>query len=423
MPHTYSHDCQNQVIICAATRSPNEPQFRCLMKTKNGEKYCPLHLAQKNVRDYTFNDDDYSNTDREITNKSTNKIFKVLDLSKIKSSTSTENKTKSDTKMAACCSTNSTNSTKPTTLSNHNIFQAKPKQTNNFIMREQKVSTIEQTHQENENDLEIKLLILVNSEAYEDILPELIGPVFHDVTVSEDEQDPVTYDVIWSWNEGLKVPGTTNKYFLFSYCDSKEKIRCMTIFTIYNMFTEDNFIHPITMEPIPEKDIERAKQLIELYQNKLGLFKDRTIDMSPEFVLKNDVVKLFKQFERHSIYFEEGWLLSIEDKNKLYKIINETRKFVSNNIKLINPSLKNLELFQRKEKSKNKYASAFKKKTNDDPEDTILELKKYLVSEWEKLINAADSPQNQVPIWIIATGLSSVVPQVKQKFPDMQMML
>ena len=57
-------------------------------------------------------------------------------------------------------------------------------------MQEQKASTVENCHKENEDELEIKLLILVNDEEYCDLIPDLIGPVFQDVTVSEDETDP-----------------------------------------------------------------------------------------------------------------------------------------------------------------------------------------------------------------------------------------
>ena len=59
----------------------------------------------------------------------------------------------------------------------------------------------------------------------------------------------------------------------------------------------------------------------------------------------------------------------------------------------------------------------------NDEDDSIISLQEYIVTEWEKLIQAADTPQNQIPIWILASGLSFVVPEVKQKFPDLEVML
>lgn len=380
--------------ICASIRSSDEPYLRCLMNSKSGEKYCPMHLSQKKIIDFNMVEkEDISELDIKLSKPTkivTNNIIKKISLNM------------------------------PNYPKQQKIIKQEQVPITDSIMHEQKVSTIEKSHKENEDELEIKLLILVNEE-YCDKIAELIGPVFQDVTLSEDEQDPVTYDEIWTINDGMKVPSSINKYYLFSYIDSKGKIRCLTIFTVYNMIKENNFIHPITMEQIPEVDIQRAKQLIDLYETKIGLFKKDESIFSPEFKLKNRLLKLFKQFHIHNIYLEENWLLSVNDKGDLYKIIKETEKLVSNNIKSINPNLHNFKIFQKIEP---KYSKSSKNKTiNMNDDDTILKLQEYIVDEWEKLIGAADNPQNQIPIWILASGLSFVVPQVKQKYPDLEIML
>ena len=85
-------------------------------------------------------------------------------------------------------------------------------------VKEQRVSTVGTTHQENEDELEIKVLILAN-EANENKWEKLIGPVFHDITVSEDQYDPVTLDSIWitsATDIAVRVPADVNRYFLFS---------------------------------------------------------------------------------------------------------------------------------------------------------------------------------------------------------------
>ena len=386
-------DKLNNKQICASIRNSNEPHLRCLMLTKNNNKYCPIHLSQKKIIDFYWVDDDILERDVKIMESNvdtTNSIIRKLSFDE------QDNKKQSVT--------------------------IKTKQINNSIMYEHKVSTIENSNKETEDELEIKLLILVNDEEYSDKIPELIGPVFNDVTLSEDDQDPVTYDEIWILRNGVRIPASINKYYLFSYQDSKNKIRCLTIFTIYDMIQENNFIHPVTTEQIPDSDIDRAKKLIDLYQTKIGLFRENDLNLSPEFKLKNRLAKLFKQFHIHSIYFEEDWLLSINNKSNLYKIIKETEKIVSNNIKSINSTLHNFKIFQRKETIKPIKPNKKTKETDDD-NDSILNLQEYIVDEWEKIIKAADSPQNQIPIWILASGLSFVVPQVKQKYPDLEIML
>lgn len=387
--------------ICNSIRSFDEPHLRCLMPIRPDQKYCSMHLVQKNIVDFRLPDidiDDILDRDEKMSEPIRmvgNEITRTITLTttgcpKLLTRTSC-NKTDK-----IIDGTNDTNGT----------------------MREQKVSTIENSHKENEDDLEIKLLILANDDEYCDKISELIGPVFKDVTLSEDEQDPVTLDSIWTIKNGIKIPAAVNKYYLFSYRDSKDKIRCLTIFTIFNMFQDNNYIHPVTSEAIPEKDVERAKELIDLYQTKIGLFKEQDeSNMSPEFKLKNRLTRLFKQFHIHSIYLEENWLINIDSQDKLFKIIKETEKLVSNNIKSINPDLHGFKVFQKKELPKKMYN---KNKTSTE---TIMSLQEYIVDEWEKLIDAADTPQNQIPIWILASGLSFAVPEVKQKYPDLEIML
>ena len=406
---------EREICFCNSVRSVDEPHLRCLMKTKHGLRYCPIHLAQKSIIDYTLVDNDIFDRDERIVVESsclpsqnpqlTNSILRKINLAgyDIQSRILDKN-----------------------VVSAKNVRNGKI--ANTTTMREQKVSTVENVHKENEEELEIKLLILVNDDEYCDKISELVGPVFKNITLSEDEQDPVTLDTIWTINNGNRVAASVNKYYLFSYIDSKGKIRCLTIFTIYNMIQDGTFIHPITMEPIPTKDINRAKELIDLYQTKIGLFSEQDdSNLSPEFKLKNRLTKLFKKFHIHSIYFEENWLISINDKARLFKIIRETEKLVSNNLVTINPNLHGFKIFQKKESSKRPVRGKGKAINNnndgDGDDDSIIKLQEYIVIEWEKLIEASDTPQNQIPIWIIASGLSFAVPEVKQKFPDLEIML
>src|ERR1700753_1115114 len=103
------------------------------------------------------------------------------------------------------------------------------------------------------------------------------------------------------------------------------------------------------------------------------MFKKNDSNLSPEFKLRNRLTKLFKQFHIHNIHFEENWLLNLNDKNKLFKIIKETEKLVSNNIKTINPILHGFKIFQKKKQFKTygKKSRLSQKKINDDDDDSM----------------------------------------------------
>ncbi|BCS83026.1 hypothetical protein QLL95_gp1097 [Cotonvirus japonicus] len=378
--------------LCCSIRNKNQPNLRCLFNAKNGCKYCSIHITQTNVVDYNPKNEEFFSSiidnPETSTNISTLYAFKELkeNLPKINEIKLKEPQKKADIKKS---------------IKNNDY----------------NINTVADTYQDNEDDLEIKLLILVNNGDNVNIISELIGPVFHDITCSEDEHDPITYDPIWSWDNGKKVPAKINKYFMFSYTDNNGKIRCFTIFTIHDIINSGNYVHPVTTEKIPDIDIDRAKKLIEFYKQEIGLFSEQN-DVSDEFKQKLRLTKLFNKFHVHSIYIEEDWLLSIDNSQNLSKIITETYKLIKNNLYSINPKLKTSNLFDNKE-----YHKLPKKGSKSDLEKLKSIMIEYIIDQWEKLIESADNPNNQVPIWILISGLSFVIPEIKQKFPNLEIML
>jgi hypothetical protein len=387
-------------LQCESIRSTDEPNVQCPHKRKEGSHFCPIHsklgnpikykLYTGSVTDEIFDLDEeiLSVTQPPIKMNSTNSLIHKVNLNKpLPKITPTKNLSDTASKGKS-------------------------------VLNEQKMSTVLDNHKENADDLEVKLLILINDDEYNEKLAKLIGPVFADVTLSEDENDPVTLDPIWEMVDDKKVPAEVNKYFLFSYTDSKDKIRCFTIFTVQEMIEKNEFVHPITMEPIGEKDIKRAKKLVGIYSTKLNLFKTAEEDNGEltAYNIKNRTIKLFKKFHVHSIYLEEEWFTSIDSMSNLYKIASETEKLVSNNVKSINPTLKSIDVFR--------WGSSYGKKApkkNVDEED-LLELKQKILDDWNKIMSSTDTPKNQLPIWIIASGLSYVVPAIKTKYPDLEIM-
>ncbi|RYX78500.1 hypothetical protein EON71_01125, partial [bacterium] len=184
-------------------------------------------------------------------------------------------------------------------------FGADKKQTNCNTTNGKKENTasIKQnyntTFENNEADLKIKLLILTNEYKSNNILDNLIGPVFYSITDCEDEMDPVTFDIFWKIIDGVKVDIYKNKYFLFSYYDSTKLLRCLTVFTLFDMYTSNNFIHPTTMEPIPDEDIIRAKFLIKIYSIELNLFSTSINDDSLITQVQLKTTNLFASFNKY----------------------------------------------------------------------------------------------------------------------------
>lgn len=381
-------------VLCKSIKSTNESHTQCLFQAMPGKKYCILHSSYCTTTDYV-NSSKMIVTDNQPNNIIVEEVNPILSTIILHSGTNAHNSS-------------------PETESIKSRSIALP------ILKEQQNKTVSDIYQTNENDLEVKLLIMINDDECLEKIIRLIGPVFNDITLSEDQEDPWTMDIIWTQNNGVRTATDINKYYLFSYFDSDKKIRCLTVFTLHTMVVKDDFTHPLTMETIPKKDIIRAKELIDMYTVKLNLFKGQVDSvLSPEYNLKNKISKLFKRFHRNSIYFEEDWLININDEDKLLKIIRETDRLVKNNIQSINSSIKNLDLFaDLPKKNINK-----EKLTDTEKLSDLIILKECICDNWEKMVKLADSELNQLPIWIIAHSLSPFVPEIKNKFENLELML
>ena len=360
-----------------AAISPDKKLARCNFNIYGeGQKYCLLHQKKMNVIDYV-DVIDYNNIEKSPNNEkiSYHNIFHSFDLA--------DKKIIPDKKIIA------------------------EKKTTKKIIKEESVNNVIVEAQNDNDSLDIKLLILSNDHEYVDKLPKLIGPSFDDITKSDEQYDPVTYDEFWIENEnGIRIPGSLSKYYTFSYFDQNNKLITFSIYTLNSIIesgTENGkFIHPVTKVEIPSDAIIRAKELVDLYKNKLGLLIDDESLYTPEFKLKKKMNNLFMKFHVHSIYMEGKWLIDIYDINSLQKIIKNTRDIVSNNKDLFGG--KSSDIFESCNKT------------------NILEVKEYIVSQWDKIITTSD-PSSQMPAWIIISGMMNVVPDIKIKFPDVQLMM
>lgn len=322
---------------CKSIKSSSEPNLPCLLKTKNNNKYCALHMLNKN------------NIDFKESNKKP-----IIKLNKKK-------------KAEDCL--------------------VKKENIQGSLVEIKKENKLTKYIEDNDSLLDMKLLILQNENI--DELSNLIGPIFYDLTLSDDDIEPITYDAIWILKDNVKIPGSINKYFLFSYLDSKNKIKCLSIFSIYDMYLLNKYVHPITLEEIPEEAINRCKKLIKLYISKINLFEK---EITPELKIKNNLNSLFNKFHIHSIFFEENWIINITKENDVIKIIKETHKLIKNNLTV------NIKL-------------------SDDLNKDLNDLKLLLIDEWNQLFQS--DPRNQTSIWIIGASMYSVIPEVKTKYPNL----
>lgn len=368
-------------MLCQSIKSFNEAQFRCLFRTREDEKYCPLHLSHRQRIDY-HDPNDAIMADRDIVSSHTTvrpKIFNSLRIESIE------------------C-----DQILPKRMDHTKEIEKEIKKSKSKVLDEETVSTVENVYKETELDNEVKLLMLLNEKGNMKLIEELIGPVFKDVTLSEDECDPIMMTPFWESINGKRVPVVENKYHLFSYMD-KKKLRCLNIFSIFNM---KDYVHPITHNKFPKEAIDRAKKLIKLYDEKIQLFTNH-IEVSPEYTLKNRVVKLFKSFQNKTIFFEDKWLLDIDSTSDLRKIIDKCRDLTSSNVKDINPNLhKDFKFFSDKLTSQ-----------------TSQSMKEYIITNWEKMVANTQPESNQMSIWIIGIALSTVAKEVKETYPDIQYMI
>lgn len=393
---------------------------RCTFNAVNYQKYCQLHLSLSSVSDFESNEREIHKEENNIL-ETKNDIWATMLFGPLDEINQTEESLKqksiSDTEscMAHICGAargTKTSAVSKTTVSKTAVSKTPlVKKIEQKTLKEQKKSNIMRSYQDESNMLEVKMLIMLNDEDMFEKISGLLGPAFDDITKSEDQNDPVTMDTFWTIKDGKKVVVFGNKYHIFSYYDSKNKIRSLTVFSLYDMFESNDFTHPITQERIPDEDISRGKKLIELYQNNLNLFSNASIgEKTPEFKIHSRITKLFAQFHIHSIFFEEKWLLNINDIKKLTQIINDTVTVVNNNIISIAPGSK-------------KFTFYAPKMGDETKEEYIILLHEYIIEMWEIIIQRTNNPNNQIPIWIIADSLSKHNAEILEKYPSLDLMI
>jgi hypothetical protein len=253
--------------------------------------------------------------------------------------------------------------------------------------------------------MNIKITIIINNYEDQNKLKALIGPIFNDITLSEDEMDPISLTPFWTLSEnGTRIPTNINKYFLFSYFDSQNKIRCFYIYTIHDLIKQNMLYHPVTQEPFDKKTLDRASELINIYFNELGINMSHDINKTLKEKLIAKTTEVFQKINKEGIIIDEAWFINLS-KQDVSKFHKELKTLVEQNIP--NKKLHVFKTINEKEGNKKIGPMNLKMKIIKNI-DQFLELSK-------------ENNMFNICALILITALTIVSPGAKEKYPDIQL--
>jgi hypothetical protein len=235
-------------------------------------------------------------------------------------------------------------------------------------------------------------------------LKKLTGPVYENITKSDDNLDPITQDVFWE-NNKQKI-GNIDTLFLFSYLDSQNFIRCFHILSLRDMFDEDIYTHPITGEKINNEIILLAKEKINFMEkNRLIERKNKNNDILNEQKIKFKILDVFQKMSYFNIYMEEDWFIDL-DLNSCHKLYKEMSMIWNENKNLVSVNFDNNSILNV---NKNIYHKFNK-----------LEIQNILIDDFNKLITGGlVESDKRFASWLIVHAFTYVSDKVKKAFPDL----
>ena len=218
-----------------------------------------------------------------------------------------------------------------------------------------------------------------------------IFPKGFDYLDSLDNKDPVSLNKFWIIENNKKKFIYKNIDNLILYKDSNNFIKCIEKSTIEHLNHYNINYHPCSFEKFPDSILKNINKL--KIKNNVSL-RDKSIN-------------IFKSFENNSIFINHELFLNL-DKNKLSKLNFELKEFYYENI-----SLENRIKIDKKDGN-----SIFKKTSNMLNESSILEVQNYILDQIKLLLNYDDINLKFMLNYIILAGLSLVIPQIKEEYPD-----
>lgn len=229
--------------------------------------------------------------------------------------------------------------------------------------------------------------IKLNSKTYNTLSQQYIKyfPNNYTYVDSIEDRDVISYELFWVETNGIKNIVYKNIDDLVLYQDNNMIVHCFERKTLEYMKHYNITNHPITNEPLPLNIFEKV--------NSISVRSNNISDKA-----KN----IFNLLTNISIFIDSELFLKLTNK-ELDKLYYETREFYSEN--LIDSIKNNLNIFTT---MTNKYSLM---KTNEKQE--------YILNCYEKLLKY--DQQLYISNYIIVGGLSTVIPKIKELYPDIAM--
>jgi hypothetical protein len=183
----------------------------------------------------------------------------------------------------------------------------------------------------------------------------------------------------------------------------RNKIRCFTIYTMYDMLAAGIYKHPCSQESFPDEALERANKIFKLYSSKFGIFAEDLGDLT-EFKVRSHAINLFNKFRPHA-HIDPDHFMKLKSRYLVNKLISQFNTLIAQNLVIVNPKLKVSDI------------KIFKWSMKSDSEN-MLEAQNHLLNDMETLLTLSEipPPNNPLLIWLIVGAMGKVIKEIAEKY-------
>jgi hypothetical protein len=210
---------------------------------------------------------------------------------------------------------------------------------------------------------------------------------------SVDDKDPITLNIFWKIENGIKVVVYENMNDLIFYKDSHNLLRCFEKETLEYLKAHKISKHPVTQDEIP-------KEIFELVIEK-NLEEERK-----QMSISEKAFEVFQKFSTLSIFIDSEWFLDL-DKNKLKKFHYEASSFYKENLsdsQRTNISIDADKLFNLSE--------------NEIDKLTLEQCQLYMLNNIDILLEVKKEELKYFINYILIGALGIVIPTIRDLYPD-----
>ena len=216
-------------------------------------------------------------------------------------------------------------------------------------------------------------------------------PLGYDPLDSIDDKDPVTFEIFWIEKNNKKDFIYKDINNLIFYKDKNDMVRCFEKESLEHLKAHKITKHPITGDDIP-LDILNTTIDIELKTTRTN---------------KQKALEVFQLFTNISIFIDYNSFIELSDE-KLKKFHFETKDFYYENINTEN----------RIKIDKDDGNNIFSKDIVEFNNLSLDEKQEYLLYNLQLLLQVTDDTLKFMINYILVGGLSIVIPQIREDYPD-----